>query len=133
MIRGFFYKVNRSFKNLKNVIFHVKLLSPTLRYSTAFKKPTFLEQSLSVHCSVQKITPLRLLSRHRHQYQLIDLNFLNFKLRHNLTKNQVNNFQGVTWSLLSEALCFTTNLSLYLHRIFKFYFFLFPTFIFSFN
>ena len=30
MIRGFFYKFNRSFKNLKNVIFHVKLLSPTL-------------------------------------------------------------------------------------------------------
>ena len=29
MIRGFFYKFNRSFKNLKNVIFHVKLLSPT--------------------------------------------------------------------------------------------------------
>ena len=23
MIRGFFYKFNRSFKNLKNVIFHV--------------------------------------------------------------------------------------------------------------
>ena len=30
MIRGFFYKFNRSFKNLKNVIFHVKLLSLTL-------------------------------------------------------------------------------------------------------
>ena len=30
MIRGFFYKFNRSFKNLKNVIFHVELLSPTL-------------------------------------------------------------------------------------------------------
>ena len=30
MIRGFFYKFNRRFKNLKNVIFHVKLLSPTL-------------------------------------------------------------------------------------------------------
>ena len=30
MIRGFFYKFNRNFQNLKNVIFHVKLLSPTL-------------------------------------------------------------------------------------------------------
>ena len=30
MIRGFFYKFNRSFKNLQNVILHVKLLSPTL-------------------------------------------------------------------------------------------------------
>ena len=30
MIRGFFNRLNRSFKNLKNVIFHVKLLSPTL-------------------------------------------------------------------------------------------------------
>ena len=30
MIRGFFYKFNRRFKYLKNVIFHVKLLSPTL-------------------------------------------------------------------------------------------------------
>ena len=30
MIRGFFNKFNRSFKNLQNVIFHVKLLSPTL-------------------------------------------------------------------------------------------------------
>ena len=26
-----FYKFNRSFKNLKNVIFHVKLVSPTLK------------------------------------------------------------------------------------------------------
>ena len=33
MIRGLFYSVNRSFENLKNVIFHVKLLSPTLRKS----------------------------------------------------------------------------------------------------
>ena len=33
MIRGFFYKFNRSFKNLKIVIFHVKLLSPTLSKS----------------------------------------------------------------------------------------------------
>ena len=31
MIKGFLYKFNRSFKNLKNVIFHVKLLSPTLK------------------------------------------------------------------------------------------------------
>ena len=31
MIRGFFYKFNRSLKNLQNVIFHVKLLPPTLR------------------------------------------------------------------------------------------------------
>ena len=30
MIIGFFYKFNRSFKTLQNVIFHVKLLSPTL-------------------------------------------------------------------------------------------------------
>ena len=30
MIRGYFNKFNRSFKNLKNVIFHVELLSPTL-------------------------------------------------------------------------------------------------------
>ena len=34
MIRGFFYKFNRSFKNLQNVIFHVKLLSPTLKDSS---------------------------------------------------------------------------------------------------
>ena len=34
-------------------------------------------------------------------------------------------------TLLSEALCFTTYLSLYLHRIFKFYYFFFLTFIFS--
>ena len=32
MLRGSFYKFNRSFKNLKNVIFHVKLLSLTLKH-----------------------------------------------------------------------------------------------------
>ena len=31
MFRGFFYKFTTSFKNLKNVIFHVKLLSLTLK------------------------------------------------------------------------------------------------------
>ena len=36
-------------------------------------------------------------------------------------------------TLLSEALCFTTYLSLYFHRIFMFYFFFFLTFIFSVN
>ena len=36
-------------------------------------------------------------------------------------------------TLLSEALCFTTYLSLYLHRIVKFYFSCFLTFIFSFD
>ena len=35
-------------------------------------------------------------------------------------------------TLFLEALSFTTYLSLYLHRIFKFYFFLLLTFIFSF-
>ena len=35
--------------------------------------------------------------------------------------------------LLSKALCFTTYLSLYLHRIVKFYFFCFLAFIFSFD
>ena len=35
--------------------------------------------------------------------------------------------------LLSEALCFTTYLSLYLHRIVKFFFFCFLTFVFSFD
>ena len=33
MIRGFFYNFNRSFENLENVIFHVKLLSPTLNHN----------------------------------------------------------------------------------------------------
>ena len=36
MIRGFFYKFNRSFKNLKNVIFHVKLLPPALIFLVCF-------------------------------------------------------------------------------------------------
>ena len=36
-------------------------------------------------------------------------------------------------TLLSEAHCFTSYLSLYLHRIVKFYFFCFLTFIFSFD
>ena len=36
-------------------------------------------------------------------------------------------------TLLSKALCFTTYLSLYLHRIVKFYFFCFLAFIFSFD
>ena len=36
-------------------------------------------------------------------------------------------------TLLSEGHCFTTYLSLYLHRIVKFYFFCFLTFIFSFD
>ena len=36
MIRGFFYKFNRSFKNLQNVIFHVKLLAPTLMETRSY-------------------------------------------------------------------------------------------------
>ena len=36
-------------------------------------------------------------------------------------------------TVLSEALCFTTYLSLYFHRIFMFYFFFVLTFIFSVN
>ena len=36
MVRGYFYKFSRSFKNLKNVIFHVKLLSSTLKEASSF-------------------------------------------------------------------------------------------------
>ena len=51
-----------------------------------------------------------------------------------MTENQVHNLSGGQLiTHLSEALCFTTNLSLYLHRIFKFYFFVFLIFIFSVN
>ena len=32
MIRGFFLKTSRSYKIMQNVIFHVKLLSPTLKH-----------------------------------------------------------------------------------------------------
>ena len=53
--------------------------------------------------------------------------------RHNLTKIKFIICQRITWSLLSKALCFTTYLSLYLHRIFKFYFFFFLAFIFGVN
>ena len=64
-------------------------------------------------------------------------NFLTFKfllLRHNLTENQVYNLTGgQVITLLSEALCFTTYLSLYLHRIFRVYFFFFLTFILGVN
>ena len=63
--------------------------------------------------------------------------FLTFKFllsRNNSSKNQVHNLSGDHMiTLLLEALCFTTYLSLYLHRIFKFYFFFFLTFIFSFH
>ena len=41
--------------------------------------------------------------------------------------------KGHVIALLSEVHCFKIYLSLYLHRIFKFYFFLFLTFIFSLN
>ena len=34
MIRGFFLKRSRSYKIMQNVIFHVKLLSPTLNHFT---------------------------------------------------------------------------------------------------
>ena len=51
-----------------------------------------------------------------------------------MTKNQVHNLSGGhVITLLSEALCFTTYLSLYFHSIFMFYFFFFLTFIFSVN
>ena len=61
MIRGFFYKFNRSFKNLKNVIFHVKLLSPTLRSNeideffikVAFEKAN-LKSKKTISCSTEK-------------------------------------------------------------------------------
>ena len=48
MIRGFFYKFNRSSKNLKNVIFHVKLLSPTL-------KVNFSLQAITLYCRNTRI------------------------------------------------------------------------------
>ena len=48
MIRGLFYKFNRSFKNLQNAIFHVKLLSPTLISQPNMKQiKYFMDQNLS--------------------------------------------------------------------------------------
>ena len=82
-------------------------------------------------------TPSRLFPCHRHKYQPIDSKPVDVYIllsRHSLAKNKVHNFSwGHAITLLSEALHFTTYLSLYLHRIFKFYFFFFLTFIFSFN
>ena len=50
MIRGCFYKFNRSFKNLKNVIFHVKLLFPTLSNQIR-SEPHSFEPHLIAKCS----------------------------------------------------------------------------------
>ena len=55
MIRGFFHKFNRSFKNLQNVIFYVKLLSPTLSCIANLNQRDMAKQLL---------TPLRLLGTH---------------------------------------------------------------------
>ena len=54
MIRGFFYKFNRNFKNLKNVIFHVKLLSPTLNKRLFQSK--LAESPLCSMCGVEDET-----------------------------------------------------------------------------
>ena len=81
--------------------------------------------------------PSRFSPRHRHKNQPIDSKLSDFYFlpsKHNLTKNQVHNLSGGhVITFLSEALCFTTYLSLYFHRIFMFYFFFFLTFIFSVN
>ena len=81
--------------------------------------------------------PSRFIPRHRHKYKPIDFKCSDFQLllpRHNLTKSKVPNLSGGhVITLLSEALCFTTYLSLYLHRIFMFYFSFFLTFILSVN
>ena len=73
--------------------------------------------------------PSRFSPRHSHKNQPIDSELSDFYFllsRHNLTKNQVNNLSGGhVITLLSEALCFTTYLSLYFHQIFMFYFFFF--------
>ena len=63
-------------------------------------------------------------------------NLLTFKIHYqDIIRQKIKSIacQGVTWSLLSEALWFITYLSLYLHRIVRFYFFCFLTFIFSFD
>ena len=56
-------------------------------------------------------------------------NFLTFNFYYRdiiWPENQVNNLSGgLVITLLSEALCFTTYLSLYFHRIFMFYLFFF--------
>ena len=84
-----------------------------------------------------EIHPLTGFPSPRHKYQPIDSKLSDFYIslsRHNLTENQVYNLsRGHVITLLSEALCFTTYLSLYLHRIFKVYFFIFLTFIFGVN
>ena len=81
--------------------------------------------------------PSRFFPRPRHKNQLIDSKLSDFSLllsRHKLTKNQVHSLsRGDVITLLSEALCFITYLSLYFHRIFMFYFFFLLTFIFSVN
>ena len=55
MIRGFFFKSSRSYKIMQNVIFHVKLLSPTLiagrlfgHYTDGGVYPAFLGRNLFV-------------------------------------------------------------------------------------
>ena len=54
--------------------------------------------------------------------------------RNNLKISQLHSLSGGhVITLLSEALCFTTYISLYLHRIVKFYLFCFLTFIPSFD
>ena len=49
MIRGFFLKRSRSYKIMQNVIFHVKLLSPTLNerddYGIPFSKQQYMHGS----------------------------------------------------------------------------------------
>ena len=64
----------------------------------------------------------RFLPRHRHKNQPIDSKLSDFQFflsRHNLTKNQVHNLSGShVITLLSEALCFITYLSLYFSQYF---------------
>ena len=57
MIRRFFYKFNRSFKNMKNVIFHVKLLSPTL--SLSLNKRCFFQVNFLINAEFENAAFIR--------------------------------------------------------------------------
>ena len=68
MIRGFSYKFNRSYKNFKNVIFHIKLLLLLLRSRDLNNSPLpvfravpgFTARKEQPHWTLQMPTPLEM-------------------------------------------------------------------------
>ena len=76
MIRGFFYKFNRSFKNLQNVVLQVKLLSSNLRKYDGILSLQFGNQHLATAAPQEFESLIKCDMVSHHQYCQADFQLL---------------------------------------------------------